>query len=256
MLAAIVAVVSSCAGGKDTARDSSALPATTASAADSSQRDERADAMSGAAAPAAGDSLAAAADSAHRGAPVFLIVGTSLTAGLGLDPNDAYPAVLQRKADSAGYRVRVVNAGLSGETSAGALRRMEWLLREPAAGVMIETGANDGLRGLDVDSTRANLVAIVRLVKRTLPGAAVLLVQMEAPPNLGAAYTRQFHDNYGAVAKGEGVTLLPFLLDGVAGVKGLNQADGIHPTVAGAKRVAATLWPEVGPLLSRLAKGG
>lgn len=250
-LAATVAVVSSCAGGKDTARDSSALPNTTASASDSSQRNERADAMSGAAA-SQGD---AAADSAHRGAPAFLIVGTSLTAGLGLDPNDAYPAVLQRKADSAGYRVRVVNAGLSGETSAGALRRMEWLLREPAAGVMIETGANDGLRGLDVDSTRANLVAIVRLVKRALPGAAILLAQMEAPPNLGADYTRRFHDNYGVVARDEGVTLLPFLLDGVAGVKGMNQADGIHPTVEGAKKVASTLWPVLGPVLSRLAKG-
>lgn len=245
--------VSSCAGGKDTARDSAASPNTTAGASDSTQRDERADAMSGAAASAPTDSSAVARE--RSAAPAFLIVGTSLTAGLGLDPNDAYPAVLQRMADSAGHRVRIVNAGLSGETSAGALRRLDWLLREPAAGVMIETGANDGLRGLDVDSTRANLTAIVRLVKRTLPGAAILLVQMEAPPNLGAAYTKQFHDNYGVVAREEGVTLLPFLLDGVAGVKRLNQADGIHPTVEGAKRVAATLWPVVGPVLSRLANG-
>lgn len=204
--------------------------------------------MSGAAASA--DSSAAA------GAPAVLIVGTSLTAGLGLDPNDAYPAVLQRMADSAGYAVRVVNAGLSGETSAGALRRLEWLLREPAAVVMIETGANDGLRGLDVDSTRANLVAIVRLVKRALPAASVLLVQMEAPPNLGAEYTRRFHDNYGAVAAAEGATLLPFLLDGVAGVRRLNQGDGIHPTADGAKRVAGNVWPSLGPILSRLAKPG
>ncbi|MBK6455333.1 MAG: arylesterase [Gemmatimonadetes bacterium] len=246
VLLSIVALASvavlGCSGtdaGKDTARDTS-VPA---------QRDERADAMSGAA--AVGEDSAASS-----GAPTMLIVGTSLTAGLGLDPAEAYPAVLQRMADSAGYGVRIVNAGLSGETSAGALRRLEWLLREPAAVVMIETGANDGLRGLDVDSTRANLVAIVRLVKRALPAASVLLVQMEAPPNLGADYTRRFHDSYGAVAAAEGATLLPFLLEGVAGVRKLNQGDGIHPTVEGAKRVAGNVWPALGPILSRLAKPG
>jgi acyl-CoA thioesterase-1 len=186
--------------------------------------------------------------------PNVLFVGTSLTAGLGLDPSKAYPAVLQRMADSAGYAVHIVNAGLSGETSAGALRRLDWLLREPASMVVLETGANDGLRGLDVDSTRANLVAIVQLVKRTLPDAEIFLVQMEAPPNLGADYTRRFHDNYAAVAKEEGITLLPFLLNGVAGVRRLNQGDGIHPTEAGAVIVARNLWGSLAPGLSRLAK--
>src|SRR5690606_26349385 len=138
----------------------------------------------------AGGSQPAAADTGTRppaaagtGAPTVLIAGTSLTAGLGIAPEDAYPAVLQRMADSAGLAARVVNAGLSGETSAGLLRRIDWLLREPADVVVIETGANDGLRGLDPDSTRENLRRIVARVRAALPGARVLLVQMEAPPN-------------------------------------------------------------------------
>lgn len=217
------------------------------SSAPAELRDKRAGAMSGAVASDPGVELAV-------GVPTVLIVGTSLTAGLGLDPEHAYPAVLQRMADSAGYEVRIANAGLSGETSAGALRRMEWLLREPAAVVVIETGANDGLRGVDVDSTRANLAAIVREVKRSRPGATVLLVQMEAPPNMGEAYTRRFRENYAAVARSEGVELLPFLLDGVAGVRAMNQPDGIHPTREGAVRVAQNLWGSLGPHLARLAK--
>jgi len=241
---ALASLAGACSSGevsKDTAADT---------AASASSTDERVDAMSGAAG-AAVDSSAAA-----RGTPTVLIVGTSMTAGLGLDPDDAYPAVLQRMADSAGYAVRIVNAGLSGETSAGALRRLEWLLREPASLVMVETGANDGLRGLDVDSTRANLAAIVRGVKGAYPSAEVLLVQMEAPPNLGAEYTRRFHENYPEVASAEGATLVPFLLAGVAGVRTMNQGDGIHPTEEGARRVATNIWPSLAPHLARLAKGG
>lgn len=172
----------------------------------------------------------------------MLIVGTSLTAGLGLDPDSAYPALLQRKLDSAGIALRVVNAGFSGETSAGALRRIEWLLKDTAAVVMIETGANDGLRGQDVDSTRATLKAIVRRVKTALPGATILLAQMESPPNLGERYTTAFRAMFPAVAREEGVVLLPFLLDGVAGVPGLNQQDGIHPNEEGARRVADNVF--------------
>ncbi len=172
-----------------------------------------------------------------------VIAGTSLTAGLGLDPADAYPAVLQRMADSAGLGVRVVNAGLSGETSAGLLRRVEWLLQQRADLVVIETGANDGLRGFDVDSTRDNLRRIVRAVQAAQPEARIALVQMEAPPNLGPAYTTRFRAMYPEVAAETGVELLPFLLDGVAGVRTLNQADGIHPSEEGARLVAATLWP-------------
>lgn len=178
-----------------------------------------------------------------------LILGTSLTAGLGLDPDSAYPAALQRLADSSGYRVNVVAAGLSGETSAGALRRVEWLLRDNADVVVIETGANDGLRGLQVDTTRANLVGIIRKVRSSKPSARVLLAQMEAPPNLGQRYTREFHDTFLTVAREEQVTLIPFFLEGIAGVRDLNQDDGIHPTEEGARRAARNMWRALAPVL-------
>lgn len=186
--------------------------------------------------------------------PRVLIVGTSLTAGLGLDPEDAYPSHLQRKADSAGYNVEIVNAGLSGETSAGARRRIEWLLREPAAVVVVETGANDGLRGLDIDSTRANLTAILRYTKRVLPHARLLLIQMEAPPNLGESYTQRFRDSFAAVAAAEGATLVPFLLTDVAGDRRLNQNDGIHPNEEGALIVAANVWRSLEPVLREIGR--
>ena len=181
-----------------------------------------------------------------------LIVGTSLTAGLGLDPEEAYPALLQRKADSLGLHVEIVNAGLSGETSAGALRRMDWLLRGPADVVVIETGANDGLRGLDVDSTRANLRAIVGKVKAARPAARILLAQMEAPPNLGAKYTSAFHAMYQDVAKETSVEVMPFLLQGVAGNSGLNQPDGMHPNEKGEQIVANNVWGALEPVLRQL----
>jgi len=197
-----------------------------------------------AAAPATGrESGAPAPDRA--GAPRVLFVGTSLTAGYGLvDPGtDAFPAVLQRMADSAGVPANILNAGLSGETSAGALRRAEWLLREKPDVVVIETGANDGLRGLDPDSTAANIRALVGRIRAANPNAKVLLTQMEAPTNLGAQYTRRFHAVFPRVAAEEKITLLPFVLDGVAGIAHLNQADGIHPTPEGARIAAKNLWP-------------
>jgi acyl-CoA thioesterase-1 len=186
-------------------------------------------------------------------APLVLVAGTSLTAGLGLDPTDAYPAVLQRMADSAGIAARVVNAGLSGETSAGLVRRMDWLLRQHApAVVVIETGANDGLRGLDADSLGVNLRRIAAAVRERRPEARLLLVQMEAPPNFGPAYTARFRAVYGEVARETGATLVPFLLDGVAGDRRMNQADAIHPNQAGARRVAATVWRALEPALDSL----
>ena len=175
--------------------------------------------------------LSRRADStASAGRGTVLIVGTSLTAGLGLDPDQAYPALLQRKVDSAGLPYRLVNAGLSGETSAGALRRVSWLLRQPVAVFVLETGANDGLRGLDVDSTKAHIAAILDSVRRADPQAAICLVQMEAPPNLGPHYTRAFHDVYPAVARSQGATLLPFLLRGVAGDLGSTRRTGCTRT--------------------------
>jgi acyl-CoA thioesterase-1 len=184
-----------------------------------------------------------------------LIVGTSLTAGLGLDPAESYPALLQLKIDSAGLPFTVRNAGLSGETSAGAVRRLDWLLRGPIDVFVLETGANDGLRGLDVDSLRANIEAVIRRVKQTRPAARICLVQMEAPPNMGPSYTRAFHDVYPEVAKAEDVTLLPFLLAGVAGQPDLNQADATHPNVRGERIVAATVWAGLEPVLQSVSTG-
>jgi len=198
--------------------------------------------------PAAGGAAAPGVPAARK---TLLIIGTSLTAGLGLNPKDAYPALLEAKADSAGLPWTVLNAGLSGETSAGALRRADWVLSGPGDVVVVETGANDGLRGVEVDSTRANIRALLARVKAAKPGAPVLLVQMEAPPNMGQAYTRAFHAMYPALAREAGVPLLPFLLDGVAGVAKYNQPDGIHPNEDGSKLVAANLWKALAPVLAR-----
>jgi acyl-CoA thioesterase-1 len=182
-----------------------------------------------------------------------LFIGTSLTAGLGLaDPADAWPGRVGHIADSLGYAVRVQNAGLSGETSAGALRRADWLLKDPADVVVIETGANDGLRGLSVADLRRNLTAIIAKVRERQPAAQVVVVQMEAPPNLGGVYSRSFGDVFGAVARETGATLTPFLLDGVAGIGSMNQPDGIHPTEEGADRAARNVWPVIRGVLDRV----
>ncbi|MFN0100277.1 MAG: arylesterase [Gemmatimonadaceae bacterium] len=178
-----------------------------------------------------------------------MILGTSLTAGLGLDPDSAYPAVLQRLADSAGYKVTISAKGLSGETSAGALERVDWLMRDRADVVVLEAGANDGLRGVDPASTKTNLAKIIRKLREGRPGLRVMLAQMEAPPNLGQAYTRDFRDAFMTVARDEQVPLIPFFLDGVAGVSSLNQADGIHPNEEGARRAARNMWKALAPVL-------
>lgn len=201
-----------------------------------------------AATPTAGRAPAVS-DAPGAGRPRVVFIGTSLTAGLGLDPDSAYPAVVGRLAERAGTPIAVVNAGLSGETSAGALRRVDWVLRQPADVVVVETGANDGLRGQSVDSLRANLDAILRRVRQAQPRARVALVQMEAPRNMGRDYTARFHDAFPAAAKAAGVPLLPFLLDGVAGDPALNQPDGVHPTAEGARRVASNVWKGLAPLL-------
>ena len=174
--------------------------------------------------------------------PTILFLGTSLTAGLGLDPGQAYPAVIQWKIDSAGLDYHVINAGVSGETSAGSLSRIGWLLRNAPRVLVIETGANDGLRGLDPDSMKANIQAIVDSARARVPGIVLLLVAMEAPRNLGAEYVRRFQAVFPDLARRNGITLIPFLLDGVAGIDSLNQEDGIHPTAAGARIVAGNVW--------------
>ena len=178
-----------------------------------------------------------------RGRVVF--IGTSLTAGLGLDPSEAYPNLLQRKIDSAGLPFEAVNAGVSGETSAGARRRIDWVLREPASVLVIETGANDMLRGLDTDSLEANIQAIIDRARRQQPPPRIVLLGMRGLPNYGLPYVRRFNAVYPGLAKRNRLPLVPFLLEGVAGVDSLNQADMMHPTAAGQRRVAETVWPAV-----------
>jgi acyl-CoA thioesterase I len=180
---------------------------------------------------------------------VILFLGDSLTAGYGLDPDEAFPALIQAKLDEAGLRYRVVNAGVSGETSAGALRRLDWLLAKPVAVVVVETGANDGLRGQDPETTRQNIQAILDRVGKASPPPKVVLVGMEALPNYGAAYRKQFRTLYPELAKKNDAALVPFLLEGVAGVPALNLGDGIHPNAEGQKRVADTVWKALRPLL-------
>jgi acyl-CoA thioesterase-1 len=179
-----------------------------------------------------------------------LFIGTSLTAGLGLEPEQAYPALIQDKADSAGTPIVAINAGVSGETSAGALNRIGWVLRAPADVVVLETGANDALRALPVSEARANISAILDSIKARKPKARVFLVQMEAPPNLGPQYTAAFDAMYGDLAREKGATLVPFLLNGVAGIADLNQADGLHPNVRGERIVAGNVWKSLRPALS------
>ncbi len=181
--------------------------------------------------------------------PVLLFVGTSLTAGYGLDPDQAFPAVIQRKIEAAGLRYRVVNAGVSGETSAGARRRVGWLLRQRVAVFVLETGANDGLRGQDPAATAENIQAIFDEARRQRPPPKLVLVAMEALPNYGEDYRRRFRGIFPELARRNGARLVPFLLAGVAGVVRLNQADGIHPTAEGARQVAENVWKVLRPLL-------
>ena len=193
--------------------------------------------------PVASGGAASSPDAAIK--PALLFIGTSLTAGYGLDPDDAFPAVVGRMLDSAGHPARIFNSGISGETSAGARARIEWVLRQPADVVVLETGANDGLRGLSVNAARDNIQAILDRIRTTKPRARVLLVQMEALPNLGATYTGAFRAIYPELAKKNRVELVPFMLAGVAGIPSLNQEDGVHPNRAGARIVARHIYDAI-----------
>lgn len=185
----------------------------------------------------------------------ILFVGTSLTAGLGLEPDSAFPQLIGKKLDSLGLPFEAVNAGVSGETSAGLLRRLDWLLRAPYDVLVLETGANDGLRGTPVETVKSNIQQIIDRAKAKRPSATILLVQMEAPPNFGVEYTSQFRAMFPELARRNDVTLLPFLLDGVAGHAGLNQADGIHPNLEGERIVAENVWRGLRPVLEREQRG-
>jgi acyl-CoA thioesterase I len=186
--------------------------------------------------------------------PVLLVLGDSLTAGYGLDPSRAYPAELQKKIDAAGLDIEVVNAGLSGETSAGGARRIDWLLKRRVDILLLELGANDGLRGIPLESTRKNLQEIIDKTRRKYPDVQIVVAGMLVPPNLGPDYSRSFRDLFRDLAKRNDATLIPFLLEGVAGKPELNQADGIHPTSEGHKIVAENVWDVIRPLLTRLSR--
>ena len=194
---------------------------------------------------------AAAADSSVKteSKPRIVFLGDSLTAGLGLAADQSYPALLQRKLDEKGYRYEVVNAGVSGDTSAGGLRRLDWSVEGDVKILVVALGANDGLRGLSPQDMRANLSAI--LDRASQKGISVILAGMEAPPNYGVEYTRQFRDVYIELAKTHKVRFLPFLLQGVAGTSALNQPDGIHPNARGAQLVADLVWSALEPVFAR-----
>jgi acyl-CoA thioesterase-1 len=183
-----------------------------------------------------------------------LFLGTSLTAGYGLVPELAYPALIQKKIDSAGLDYRVINAGVSGETSAGALRRVDWLLQQPVSILVVETGANDGLRGLSPDSLRSNIQGIFDRARRLQPSIQLVLLGMQVPPNYGRAYSQQFRSLFPELAESNAAVLVPFLLEGVGGVSVLNQPDGVHPTAEGQQRIAETVWRVLEPVLRRAEK--
>jgi acyl-CoA thioesterase-1 len=191
-------------------------------------------------------SVAAPVSAAER---VVVALGDSLTAGLGVAPDEAYPALLEARLRREGHAYRVVNAGVSADTSAGGRRRVDWVLRSKPDVVIVALGANDGLRGLPVNDLRENLEAIVKRLQTA--GVRVLLVGMRVPPNYGDDYARAFAAVFPAVARRTGAALAPFLLDGVAGDARLNQPDGIHPTAEGQRVIAAVLWPYLRPLLAR-----
>jgi acyl-CoA thioesterase-1 len=184
---------------------------------------------------------------AARGEGVVVALGDSLTAGLGVAADEAFPARLQARLRAEGYDYRVVNAGVSGDTTAGGLRRVDWALRAHPDVVIVALGANDGLRGQSPPAIRANLEEIVARFQAA--GARVLLAGMRLPPNYGAEYTKEFEALFPAVARRAKIALVPFLLDGVAADPRLNQADGIHPTAAGQQMIADRLWPHLRPLL-------
>lgn len=192
---------------------------------------------------------AAEAAATRPGAQYILFFGTSLTAGYGLDPEEAYPAIIQKKIDSLNLPYKVINAGLSGETSAAGKSRIDWLLKQPVDIFVLELGANDGLRGLSVAETSANLQAVIDKVKARYPKVKMVMAGMQMPPNMGASYTADFKAVFSKLAQKNNMTYIPFLLEGVGGQAGLNQEDGIHPTAKGQKILAENVWARLKPLL-------
>jgi acyl-CoA thioesterase I len=179
----------------------------------------------------------------------IVFFGNSLTAGYGLSPSQAFPAVIQKKIDSLGLPYQVINAGVSGETSSGGKTRIDWILKQPVDIFVLELGANDGLRGIPLAATRKNLQDIVDKVIAKNPNTKLLFAGMQIPPNMGQTYTTEFRNIYTELAEKNKMTLVPFLLEGVGGEPKLNQEDGIHPTAEGHRIVAANLWRELQKML-------
>ncbi len=187
--------------------------------------------------------------SATAATRTVLFFGDSITAGYGLDPDEAYPAVIQRKMAAAGLDWKVVNAGLSGETTSGGLRRLDWILRQKVDVFVIALGGNDGLRGITPEVSRQNLQAMIDRIRAKQPGVTVVLAGMQMPPNMGPDYTTAFRKIFPELAAANRTPLVPFLLEGVGGIPELNQADQIHPTAEGQRKVAANVWSVLQPLL-------
>jgi acyl-CoA thioesterase-1 len=181
-----------------------------------------------------------------------LFLGNSLTAGLGLEPSQAFPALLREKADSLGLSTKMVNAGLSGETSSGGLRRVDWLLQQPVDILVLELGGNDALRGIDLSLTRQNLQGIIDKTRAKYPAVEIIVAGMQAPPNLGQEYTTEFRTLFEELARENKATLIPFLLANVGGVPELNLSDRMHPNAKGHGVISETVWKTLLPVIQRV----
>ncbi len=179
----------------------------------------------------------------------ILFYGDSLTAGYGLSPEEAFPAIVGQKLSAKGKQIKVINAGLSGETSAGGLTRIDWVLRQPVDIFVLELGPNDGLRGLPLEQTEKNLQSIIDKVRAKNPDVKIVIAGMLVPPNMGPDYSSKFQALFPRLAKKNRATLIPFLLQDVAGIEKLNQPDGIHPNVEGHRIVAENVLRVIDPLI-------
>jgi acyl-CoA thioesterase-1 len=185
---------------------------------------------------------------------VILVLGDSITAGYGLEPDESFPALLQKKIDAQRWKFRVINAGQSGDTSASGLARLDWLLKNRIDVLVLELGANDGLRGLPVENTRKNLQAIIDRTRQKYPEVKVIIAGMKVPPNMGRDYGARFEAIFRDLAKQNRAVLIPFILEGVGGMRELNLPDGVHPTAKGHEIVAQNVWKALEPVLRDLNK--
>ncbi len=187
--------------------------------------------------------------SAANTPPTILFLGDSLTAGYGLDPSLAYPSLIQERIDAAGLNYRILNGGLSGETTAGGLRRIQWMLRRPVSVIVIALGANDGLRGLNPKNSQQNLQSIIDTTRKKSPQTNFLIAGMRVPPNMGSEYSAAFERIFSDLAEKNSIPMIPFLLEDVAAHSELNLADGIHPNEEGHRIIAKTVWKYLLPIL-------